>query len=223
MSASQDISSSIISAPDVLKDSSTIFINVSAELNAEPTKSTTSSLKNVNVPKVTTSLTVHAHAAKKNKPTTNTPSLATSLHAQESTNSSQPPPKPASVNPDTSESEEPAPTATQDTTTIAILIDVFASQDISKREVSVKQFVLETKNMSMENVNATTEFPFITDNASDQQDVPSMPTSIRSQDAVSAMQVFQLLEEDAAVINTVESMVSLNTDNATAMKDTSTS
>lgn len=47
-----------------------------------------------------------------------------------------------------------------------------------------------------------------------------MLISIKIPDAVSVMQDSQLLEEDAVVINIVESMVILNTDNATAMKDT---
>ena len=49
-----------------------------------------------------------------------------------------------------------------------------------------------------------------------------MLISIKIQDAVSVTPASQLLEEDAAAINTVESMVSLSTDNATAMKDTTT-
>ena len=172
MFASQDSSLSTTSAPNVLKDSSMISINVSVDLSAEPTKSTTSSLKNANVLKTTTSLMVHAPDVNQNKLTTSILNLATSLLAQASMNTSQLPPRPASASPDTSESEEPAPTVTQDTTMIVTLTDVSASQDTSKREVSARLSALLIKSTSMESVNAITDFLSTTESVLHPLDVP---------------------------------------------------
>lgn len=107
-----------------------ISTNVFAESSVEQIKSTTFSLKNVNVLKDTTLLTVHAPDVNQNKLTMNILSPVTSLLAQESTNTSQPPLKLVSVNLDMSESEESALTVTQDTTMIVTLIDVSVNQDI---------------------------------------------------------------------------------------------
>ena len=118
----------------------------SAELSAEPTKFTTFSLRSANVLKDTTLLMEPALSVKLKKHTMPILSHVKSLLAQESMNTSQKLPILAFASPDMLELEEYAPTATLDTTMTVTLIDVFASQDSERREDSVSQNVLETKD-----------------------------------------------------------------------------
>ena len=79
-----------------------IFTKESAELSADPIKSTTSTQENAIAPREPTLSKESVPPANPMKPTTSTAKLATPLLAQVSTRSSQKQPTPASVNLSTS-------------------------------------------------------------------------------------------------------------------------
>lgn len=202
-------------------DSSMMSTRESAESNAEPTKSTTSTQENAIVLKDTISSKESALNANLEKPIMNTLWLAPLFLARESTNTTHLSPRPASASQNMFVLEEPAPTAILDTTMTPIQIDVFANLDILKRMASATQFAPLTRLMSMENANATMDFLFGKENVLLLKSVPWTHILMSTPDAVYAMMDTPWLEEDAAAINTVDSMDTLNTDNATAMMDTS--
>lgn len=196
-----------------------IFMREYAELSVDQTKSTTSTLENVIVPKDITLFKEFAQNVNLMKLIMNILRHAVSLLAQESMNSTHQSLILVSVNQDTSKLEEFVPTAALDNIMTHSLIDVFASQDIKNIKETVNQFVLQEQLTSTENVSVPTECQFIMENVQALRNAHFILIGIKKLIAVFVMQDTELSTEDAAAINIVVSMDILNTDNAIAMMD----
>ena len=155
------------------------------------------------------------------KLTMSTARLATPLLAQESMKSSQQPPTLVFANLNTLKSEEFVPTVIQVNTMTHTLIDASVNQDTENIEDTVRPLAQQEPDISMENVSAPTVCPSTTENAKILRNVLFTLTGTRELSAASAMLDTESSMENAAATNTVESTVTFNTVNATAMMDTS--
>lgn len=221
VSVNLDTILSITSVLNALLVNSMTSIKEYAEFNAEPIKSITSTQENVIALKVTILFLELALNVKLEKHMTHILKPAPSPPAKELTNSIAPSTDNAFANPNTLELKESAPTVLLDITMIHTLINASASPDTNKLEDSVSHFAHLTKHTSMENVNATMDFLFITENVSHLDSALLTVTLIRIVDAVFAMMDTQLSMENAAHTNTAVLMDILNSVNAIVKLDSS--
>ncbi len=119
------------------------------------------------------------------------------------------------------ESTEFAPTATQDTTSTPIQENVFANQDLSKKEDSVTLSVLLTRPTSTVSAHATTETLSYTESVIHLTSVLLIAITTSPHAVASAMMAIQSSEESAATTSTVASTASSDTVSVTATKATS--
>lgn len=191
-----------------------------AESSAETIKSLTSTQENVIVLKDTTSSMESAVNVDPSKPTMNTLKPASSLPAQESMSITLKPLKPVSAKLSTSELEEYVPTATLVNTMTSTLTDVYVNLDTNSNKVFVKLFVPLDQLTSMENVFVKMVSQLLMEAADLSESVLFTVATMPRPIAAFAMLATESSMVNVQVINIAVLMVTSNTDNATAIKDT---